>query len=124
MHYVKEWRRLIDSKIFFWAQKKSCDGLLNARLYRKQIHTIIEVRSRKFLSAFSSSIEIADINTGSVIHTPARRGSATFQSLEAYSRTKKRQIVEVTIPDRIPDIVNFVKRVTHRHPNGQEELLY
>jgi hypothetical protein len=120
---VIEWSSLLNRRVFFWAQKKSLDGFLGAKNYRHHPQLVIAVNTRKLFEAYKGKIEVADINTGSLLYNPALRGKDTFQPIATYARYKKRQIVEVTVLDGVPDFTNFVKRAVRREPTGSETLL-
>jgi hypothetical protein len=121
---VEDWVTLLDSRVFLWAKPESLEGLVKAKSYRRAPQTIIEVDSRTLFEGYRREIEVADINTGAVLHRPAARGSFTFQSIDEYRRVGRREVVEVTVVGGIPDIARFVKRVVHRKPDGQELKIF
>ena len=118
------WIDLLSQRVFFSAQRKSLDSLLQAPLNRKLSHVVLEVNTGRLFDNYGSAIEVADINTGYTKRQPAFRSPQTFQSPASYTRTGSRSIVEVTVLNSVPEILPLLRRAVLRRPNGTEELLY
>jgi uncharacterized protein DUF7002 len=120
---IEEWVALLDCRVFFWAQRESVDKLIYAKPYRNYAQTIIKVDARRFVDKYHSKIEVADINAGSTYYKAVPRGRHTFQSIEAYTRIRRREIVEVTVLDAALDLDELNPCVVRREPNGTETQL-
>jgi hypothetical protein len=116
----REWYRLLNSKVFFWASSDRLTRLFEARAYRNRRHCILVLDSARFLEKYNDRVELSPINSGSTLYRPVTRGRDTFLPLEQYpyaewkkKRTASTAIVEVTVDYRAEEIDDCVLEVTH-----------
>lgn len=105
---VDEWRRLLDSRVFFWVDESRLRRLRDAREYRADRQTVILVDTRKLVERYGPRIRLAPMNTGATRSVTHFRDLDTFTSIENYSRLK---VVELTLDHAVPDIAELVVRV-------------
>ena len=105
-----DWLRMLNARVFFWADRARLDALLNARLNRSRPREVLTFDTLGLARAHAARMEICPINSGSTIRKPARRGLATFTPLPAmeYRDWQRRRgardvVVEVTVPGGVPD---------------------
>lgn len=116
----EDWLRILNERVFFWADEAGLDGLLRAKLNRIRdrevlvlntnsvVHSIVQRRGR---------VELSAINSGSTLYVPARRGLSTFTQIERHSyeewqrlrrKSKPDQVKEVTVVGGVPDIAKHL----------------
>jgi hypothetical protein len=116
----REWYKLLNSRVFFWATKERLDRLFNAEAYRGKTQCIITIDTRRLLTLYSDRVMLSPINSGSTIFKPQPRGKSTFLPMSEFpfeewtkKRSKRKIIVEVTVDHSVPDISEFVIEVVH-----------
>lgn len=128
----QEFLDILNGRVFFWASHARLLKLLGARRYRSHYQVVLHVDTRKLLTAHPEA-ELAALNTGSAhVPTAPRRGRGTFQSIAdyPYNDWRKRRgrtgdaLVEVTVPDAVPNIAAYVLRVERWHAGAAIELLH
>ena len=103
------WYRTLNSRTFLWASRSRLEGLKTAKSYRDGSHLILTLSASRLLSRHYAEISVTTFNTGSAIRRAKRRSLASFVPLSGYDpREHGAPIVEVTIPDRIADIGDFI----------------
>lgn len=123
---VPEWYGALNSRVFFFPQRKRMLELLSARSYRNDIHTVITFDTASLVTAYENFIELCPINSGfAQRHSKARRGSTTFQPIADYPhpvrdepRANGHDVAELTVRYAIRDVTPFVTRV-ERMKDGQ-----
>jgi hypothetical protein len=110
----------LNGRVFFWLRRSRLTRLLNARLYRHSIQTVLHIDTARLVGAYSGRVQLAPYNTGSM-HVPAapRRGPDVFTDVAAYPYEQwlaKRgrlgePVVELTVSYAVPDIARFVTKV-------------
>lgn len=116
----EDWLRILNERVFFWANEAGLDGLLDAKLNRIRdrevlvldtyslVHSVVQRRGR---------VELSAINSGSTLYVPARRGLSTFTPMERHSyeewqrlrrKSKPDQVKEVTVVGGVPDIAKHL----------------
>jgi hypothetical protein len=115
-----EWYRELNRRVFFWLSEERLNRLLNARPNRDRRHDVLIVDTGKLLDVYADQVELAHLNTGAVHHTANYpRGAGTFQRVSDYPWRERLRIaphepiVEITVPDAVPDITRFVSHVRH-----------
>lgn len=105
-----DWLRLLNARVFLWADRGGLDRLLNARLNRTRARDVLVFDTLGLARACTGRVEISAINSGATIRRPARRGLATFTPLERHPyatwrrlRDQHDRILEVTVVGGIPD---------------------
>ncbi|WP_231669888.1 DUF7002 family protein [Ralstonia solanacearum] len=118
------WYRLINGKVFFWAEEHRLHGLLNARAYRNLEHDVLTVDSAPFFSAYAANIWLCHMNSGNTWPWPHPRGIDVFKRIAAYPTNTlgypAKPVVEVVVDEQVPDIANYVIEV--RRMKGDKTL--
>jgi hypothetical protein len=127
----RQWYELLNRKVFFWVTPERVKGLLQARRYRSETHTVITVDTASLLERYINEITLSPINSGSTLYNPQPRGRRTFSALSDYpfsDRKKKRGIknavAELAVDYGVFDILEHVLRVEHRRGARITEVLY
>ncbi len=113
------WLRLLNRRVFFWADEAGLQRLLGARLNRGRARTVLVLDTLGVVSDCAERVELSAINSGATMRRPARRGLATFTplaaapSLGAWRRLRggRDDVREVTVLDGVPDIGRYVMEV-------------
>ena len=120
-----DWLRLLNDRVFFWADPSGVDRLLGARMNRARPRAVLVFDTIGLARAHAERMELSPINTGATIRRPARRGLTTFTPLLAKSykewqgqRGRQDRILEVVVRGGVPDIARYL--VGHRttQPGG------
>lgn len=113
-----DWLRLLNSRIFFWADESGLNRLLGARLNRQRRREVIVVDTLSLARAYAGHIDLCPINSGATFRKAARRGLNTFTPMLAHSftewsklRGRRDEIREITVRDHVLDIANYVVEV-------------
>jgi hypothetical protein len=111
----KDWLRMLNARVFFWADADGLDRLLGAKMNRGRLREILVFDTLGLVRAHADRVEISPINSGATIRKPARRGLTTFTPILATSydawrrqRGKKDRVVEVTVCGGVPDIARYL----------------
>ena len=114
-----DWYRLLNGKVFFWLTRARLDRLLAARPYRSIEHEVLELDTAALVAANRDAIVLSPINSGATRPFPAPRGLATFLPIAEYpyahwrsKRPRGERIVELAVNRCVPEIAQFVRRVT------------
>jgi hypothetical protein len=108
---VVEWFRLLNNRVFFWAEEKRLNVLRGAEAYRLHRQTVLTVDTRPLVEAYGPQILLAHMNTGATRPFAHPRGAETFRSIAEYPFTERRRVVELTVDKGVPDIQRFVIQV-------------
>ena len=123
----------LNGRVFFWLSRDRLERLLNGRRYRSRPQTVIHVDTGRLLRVYGDRVQLAPYNTGSMhVPTAPKRGADVFVDLDSYpyeSWRKKRgprqdAVVELTVPDAVPDIADLVVRVERWVAGRPTEVLY
>lgn len=111
----QDWLRLLNGRVFFWADADGLARLLGARMNRGRAREVLSLDTLGLARAHAERMEISPINSGSTIRKPARRGLGTFTPLLAKSypdwrrqRGKLDRILEVVVRGGVPDIARYL----------------
>lgn len=109
---TEQWYRIINKKVFFWAERYRLDWLLGAQAYRGYPHVVIVVDTRALLERFGDRTTLTDINSGSALKqrsgAPApKRGLRTFQSIPAFNALGR--VVEVAVEDKVDNLLSIAR---------------
>lgn len=102
-----EWYKLINGKVFFWADLWGLKKLLRAVMYRGRSHDVLAVDTRALLDRHMQEMWLTDQNTGSVI-SGRRRGLDTFKRVREFSAP---WVTEVAVDYGVPDVAELTFRV-------------
>lgn len=103
----REWYKLINGKVFFWADLRGLKKLLSAVMYRNRSHDVLTVDTRALLDRAGLEIWLTDQNSGSVI-SGRRRGLDTFKRIREFSAP---WVTEMAVDYRVPDVADLTIRV-------------
>lgn len=120
-----DWYRLLNERVFFWPSKERLLRLLGARAYRNKKHDILEIDSASLFANYRDAITLSPINSGATLFDPQPRGKKTFSRIAAYpygERPKDNRVAEVAIDHSVPDVANYVTRVSQMQ--GADEVGY
>lgn len=125
-----DWYRLLNGFVFFWLSEARLNRLLSARAYRDRPHVVLEVDTRAVMERHGNDMRLAAINTGSTLFNAPRRGRSTFASLEDYPyeewrrrRGRRDAIVELAVPNGVPDVAAATIRATRRQGDTLLDIL-
>lgn len=126
-----DWYAELNSRVFFFVQEHRLLGLLGARSYRNDLHTVITLDTAELVRRYGPKIELCAINSGfAQRHSKARRGLQTFQPIAAYRhpdrrepRTKGYDIAELTVRGAVTDLKDLVVQVERMHGTSVIERL-
>ncbi len=119
----QDWLRLLNERVFFWADENGLARLLRARMNRGRPREVLVFDTLGLARAHAERVEISPINSGATIRRPARRGLTTFTPLLAKSyadwqtqRGRRDRILEVVVRGGIPDIERHLCEVRRIAP--------
>ncbi|MGN0927271.1 DUF7002 family protein [Ectopseudomonas mendocina] len=120
-----QWYKLINSKVFMWAEEHRLFTLLNARAYRKLTHDVLTIDTESFVQDYADKIMLCRMNSGNTFPMPHPRGLEDFMSIEAYPVKPRaggpaKTVVEVVTDYSIPNISDYVVEV--RSIRGRDVL--
>ena len=117
---VPQWLDVLNDRVFFWAHPARLERLLSARPYRGLTHDVLVLDTAALLERHLDRVRLTGMNTGATIFpNPVRRGSDTFQTVEAFPFSARRaagrrlvdNVVEVCVLDGVDDVLDLVNRV-------------
>lgn len=121
---VQEWYRLINARVFFWAQEHRLLGLLNASAYRQLEHDVLIVDTASILSAHADEAWLCHMNSGNTFPVPHPRGRDAFKRIADYPAKSNgapmKEVVEITFDKHVLDIAAHVLEV--RRMRGSETI--
>lgn len=120
-----QWYKLINSKVFMWAQEHRLFTLLNARAYRKLTHDVLTIDTEALVRDYAAKIMLCRMNSGNTFPMPHPRGLGDFMRIEDYpvkpnTGVPAKTVVEVVADYSIPNIRDYVVEV--RSIRGQDVL--
>ena len=116
----KDWLHLLNERTFFFTKRNKADALRAGPAHKNQQRSLLVIDTETFLRAHIERVTISPFNTGSTIHTPARRGNGTFARLssldyEVWRRSRPTHTPdvpkEVSIVGGVRDIFNYVSAI-------------
>ncbi|VVN41443.1 hypothetical protein PS664_05445 [Pseudomonas fluorescens] len=111
-----EWYRLINSKVFMWAEEHRLFNLLNARGYKTLVHDVLTIDTASFVKDYAQKIMLCRMNSGNTFPMPHPRGVQDFMTINNYpampnSGAPVKEVVEVVTDYSIPNIKDYVIQV-------------
>jgi len=126
-----DWYRLLNKKVFFWLTRDRLIRLLTADAYRDRPHTVIEISARALVEAHCERIWFCPMNSGCTKPFPHPRDENTFRRIAEYSydywhkrRAPGERVVELAVDYSVPDLANFVTRVTRSRGCHQLDIIF
>ena len=123
----EQWYRTLNRKVFFWPTEERLNRLLTARFNRSDNHCVIIVNTRRLVSDYHDKIWLCPINSGTTAKPmPQLRGTQTFRRICDYpfndwSRKRRsciKAMAELAVDYSVPNIRDYVERVTVRNSTG------
>lgn len=127
---LPEFYRLLNRRVFLWANEQHLHRLLAARAYRDRSHTVITVDTQNLVDRHGDAITLSRINSGATLFgSPPRRGPATFERIADFApRTadgrRSRNVVEVAVERAVSDITAVAVCVHEHRPDGSVAELW
>lgn len=127
-----EWYALLNAKVFFWIDGERLGRHLRA--CRRQAQVVMEIDATALLRRYGAQAAVSPFNTGNARRRPAVRGRATFvpwptwcesgwrhesDGLGTRPRPCRHKPAELTIPEAVPDIMDFVLDVRFVPASGK-----
>lgn len=109
-----DWYKLINKKVFFWAQMEDLERLISAKYYKNKPHIVIKIKTSALVDKYFEQLKLSKINSGSAYYDFRRfdraplRDENTFQPIGNYNES---WVKEVTVDYGIPDIREFTMSV-------------
>ena len=110
-----DWLRLLNGRVFFWADEAGLARLLGARANRGRAVLVLTLDTLALAEAYGGRMALSAINSGATIRRPARRGLSTFTPLGAGSyaewarlRGRRDRVLEVTVEGGVVDLERFM----------------
>jgi len=105
----QDWYRLINGKVFLWANRQRLEWFLSANEYKNSPHIVVEVDTRDLLERHADRVTLTNFNSGSTLYSrpytkPRSRGRRSFVSVAEYPGYAADGIVEVAVEKSIPEI--------------------
>jgi hypothetical protein len=113
-----DWYRILNQRVFFWLTRSRLERMMNAKPYRNQGKTILEIDTAMLVQDYKDKIELSPMNTGATKPFPHPRGRDTFSRIELYLYESRRRkpdhdaIVELTVLGGVPNITKYICSVT------------
>lgn len=110
---IRDWYKLLNGRVFFWASKERLEKLLNGQAYQELSFEVLVVDTVELVSRYSNVIRLCHKNSGAMraIHPI---GPCIFKTIDQFDSTKRRNgspktpVVELTVEYAIPDIEDIV----------------
>lgn len=113
-----DWLRLLNSRVFFWADEKGLERLLSAKAARGDAREVLVFGTERLAREHLATLAFSPINSGATIRKPARRGLSTFtrvadRSYDEWRRLRGRldNVLEITVDWAVPRAAEFVVEV-------------
>ncbi|WGH77235.1 DUF7002 family protein [Jannaschia ovalis] len=121
-----DWIAMLNARVFFWPDRRLGAGNLRARRRFGYVDEWHRFDTAAVLAPAWDRAEIAPFNTGATLHTPPRRGHATFAPLDGLDlaewRERRRRagavqgrdaVREVTVRGDLPEAASALIGVEH-----------
>ncbi len=103
----RDWYKLLNGKVFFWAELYGLRKLLGAVMYRGRSHDVLTVDTQGLVTRHLEQMWLTDQNTGSVL-SGKTRGPDTFKRVRDF---RAPWVTEVAIDYSVPRVADFTIRV-------------
>jgi hypothetical protein len=125
----EQWYRELNSKVLFWPTAQRLHGLLTARAYHRQAHTVLVVDTKRLFERHLDRVRLSPLNSGSTVYNPQKRGSDTFRSLTDFPFEERRRrglqpVTEVAVQEGLLDIAELVVRVSDWERENELRVIY
>ena len=127
----RDWYELLNSRVFFWLTRDRLHRLTGAKAYRDKSHDVIEVDTRALIEAHRERIWLCPMNSGNTKPMPHQRDETTFSRIIDYPyyhwrqrRQRGERVVELAVDYAVPDLSQYVVRVSVLRGTAEEQELY
>lgn len=126
---VEEYHRLLNNKVFFWADLNRVQGLNSARAYNNNNQQMIIVNTATLVAQYGCKISLCHKNSGA-LRAFHPLGPCIFKSIGNYDPqvnrkgTPSRPVVELAVDYSVPDIVRHVLEVQDLKPGEPAKKIY
>ncbi len=128
----REWYRLLNARVFFWLGRRRLEGLLGARLYRGEAHTVLTLDTAALLARHSDRTTLSRINSGATHRGGSPRGIETFAAIDAYpfrvgnrsTASLAESIAELAVLGGVSDVETLATRVERVRDGGLIETIF
>jgi hypothetical protein len=110
-----DWLRLLNARVFFWADEDGLARLLSARMNRGRRRAVLVFDTLALVADNAARVELCPSNSGATIRKAARRGLATFTPLSAMGyrewrarRGGRDRILEVVVRGGVPKAARYL----------------
>lgn len=118
---VRQWLEVLNDRVFLWPDERRLDGLLAARRYREDEHTVLTLDTASLVRAHEADVRLSTINSGATLYPNAPpRGTHTFVRLADHPVRGGRPVAELVVLGGVPELAAHVVRVERRR--GSEVL--
>jgi len=113
-----EWYEILNNRVFFWLTEERLKTMLGARPYKNSKHDVLTIDSKKLISDYAGQILLSGMNSGNTKPFPHPRTPELFKPIDEFpfeerrkTRSLRNAIVELTVPDGVPNIADYVLSV-------------
>jgi hypothetical protein len=106
---MEQWFELLNQMVFFFPTKEQAEKFLRLPKYVIDEQIVISIPMRALISRHRHKIRLSAINSGATLYDPQKRGSGTFQDIDAFHLSRK--IREVTVIDGVPGVASIAERI-------------
>lgn len=103
----RDWYKLLNGKVFFWAEEYRLRKLLGAVMYRDRSHDVLTVDTQGLVDRHLQQMWLTDQNTGSVL-SGKTRGADTFKRVRDF---RAPWVTEVAVDYSVPLVADFTIKV-------------
>lgn len=102
----EQWYRLINGRVFFWADEARLHRMLAARDHRRRAYDVLTLDSRRLVERHRERLWLCHMHSGNTRPAAQPRGIDTFQRIHAFPPFKP--VVEVAFDYSLPDVETYV----------------
>ena len=113
-----DWLRILNSRVFFWADETGLSRLLGARLNRGRERAVLVLDTLGVARQYFEHVELSPINSGATLRRAARRGLSTFVPMRRHSyqswrrlRGGRDSVLEVTVVRGVTAITDHLVEI-------------
>ena len=105
----EQWYRLINGKVFFWADEDRLIRMLRTRAHQRRLCDVLTLDTARLVNAHLDRLWLCHMNSSSTWPTPHTRGADVFQPISRYPAL--RPVVEVAVDYSVPSVADYVVAV-------------
>jgi hypothetical protein len=117
----EEWLYLLNARVFFSPTSDRLSKLLKSYAHRRNL--VLEIDTKRLLKRYGAEAEVCRLNSGAVRHVSHKRSPASFVRFKDYLG-KPSDVAELIIPDKVPDIGEYVIRAYETGGGAPDETLF